>query len=634
MNSRIKWRMNRLRAMGREEILWRVHEWRVKRKERKLYGAKRYSVIEPGCFRKKRKAEYEKLGLNPSNKAYHVGQDITLLAGFDYQQYKKHWHAGFQTEHTWPLVFAYDISCTGREDIGDVRTNWELNRHFAFAKLAKDYYATGNRTILQELQELFYDWVEKNPFLWGISYTSPMEMAIRAGNWLYMAAFLYYADSRYHTDTAKWRQCIETGCLNMLSYVRQHRARFSSANNHLIVEQWAVLLGALVFGIKSWQTEAMQILTEELSRQNAPDGVNLEMSLHYQTFVMEAYGLLIPALQAAGIAVPAAWYTWLGKMSEFVSDSMLDEYRAIEFGDNDEGKLLDLQGGMMMHYAYVLQLMSMVLPVRYVDQPCWHENVCWLYPSQAREQALNKPLYDNTVSRSYDRGGYTFLKSRNKGVVIAVDHAPLGFGNLAAHGHADALSVQLYIGGKAVFVDGGTGNYHVPRSARLKYRSTAMHNTLQAADMEQSQMLGPFLWGHRAKTQLLPGTTNAAQGVVEAVTQYGQVIHKRKVYMETESTIHITDVAITKENIRLKQQFIIPSGWEIKKEKYGILLADDNWLIHIHNSACRLELLPWEISPRYGAVEDAVKLMFCTESHGGKAKEVDTILRIADRNGD
>ena len=104
--------------------------------------------------------------------------------------------------------------------------------------------------------------------------------------------------------------------------------------------------------------------------------------------------------------------------------------------------------------------------------------------------------------------------------------------------------------------------------------------------------------------------------------------------METESTIHITDVATTKENIRLKQQFIIPSGWEIKKEKYGILLADDNWLIHIHNPACRLELLPWEISPRYGAVEDAVKLMFCTESHGGKAKEVDTILRIADRNGD
>lgn len=633
MNSKIKWKINRLRAMNSAEIIWRAKEWRTKRKERKKFAAKPYSILESCYFHGTCKADYRNLGLNLANEDYRIGQDIKLLAGFDYQTYKTSWHAGFQTENYWPLIFSYDIQGAGREDIGDVRTNWELNRNFAFAKLAKDYYVTGDEAILLELKKLFYDWADKNPFLWGISYTSPMEMAIRAVNWLYMAAFLYFADLRYDSDTETWRQHIETGCLNMLAYVRKHRARFSSANNHLIIEQWAVLTGALVFGLKKWQAEAMQILTAELPRQNAPDGINLEMSLHYQTFVMEAYGLLIPAMKAAGTAVPAMWYTWLEKMSAFVADSMLDEYKAIEFGDNDEGKLLDLQGGTMEHYAYVLQLMSLVLPIRYVAELHWHENVCWLYSRQARKQAAQKKLFDSSKSHCYAKGGYTFLKSEKKRIVLAIDHAPLGFGTIAAHGHADALSLQFYLNGKVVFCDAGTGNYHVPQAGRNLYRSTAMHNTVQAGDKEQSQMLGPFLWGQRAKTHLLPEKTDLAHGIVEAVTNYENVCHGRRLYLENESTIHITDTVTIQEKCVIRQQFIIAPDWKVKKEIYGLSLSDENWQIHIHNPACSMVLLPCEISPRYGCELETVKVCFDVEAVAGKAK-LNTIIRIAERNED
>ncbi len=34
------------------------------------------------------------------------------------------------------------------------------------------------------------------------------------------------------------------------------------------------------------------ILSEELPKQNYKDGVNKELSLHYQTFGMEAYGIV------------------------------------------------------------------------------------------------------------------------------------------------------------------------------------------------------------------------------------------------------------------------------------------------------------------------------------------------------
>ena len=78
---------------------------------------------------------------------------------------KEHGIAGFQTENVWPTdQCSYDISISQREDIGDIRTNWELNRHYQFAGMAKSFYVTGDFSILEELQELFYDWNNKNHF--------------------------------------------------------------------------------------------------------------------------------------------------------------------------------------------------------------------------------------------------------------------------------------------------------------------------------------------------------------------------------------------------------------------------------------------------------------------------------------
>lgn len=65
---------------------------------------------------------------------------------------------------------------------------------------------------------------------------------------------------------------------------------------------------------------AFKILTEELPRQNYADGVNKEMSLHYQSFVMEAYGLLMIEMKHNHIKIPQIWEEYLMHMSEFMCD--------------------------------------------------------------------------------------------------------------------------------------------------------------------------------------------------------------------------------------------------------------------------------------------------------------------------
>ena len=58
------------------------------------------------------------------------------------------------------------------------------------------------------------------------------------------------------------------------------------------------------------------------------------------------------------IKIPDSWKSYLGSMSQYLADCCGDYGEVIAFGDNDEGKILDLQGKIQDHYRYVLQLMG------------------------------------------------------------------------------------------------------------------------------------------------------------------------------------------------------------------------------------------------------------------------------------
>jgi hypothetical protein len=96
-------------------------------------------------------------------------------------------------------------------------------------------------------------------------------------------------------------------------------------------------------------------------------------------------------------------------------------------------------------------------------------------------------------------GGYTVWRER--GLRVTFDHGPLGYGPLAAHGHADALAITLSRGADDLVVDPGTFAYQEDEAARALCRSTGAHATVSFGTGSQSEMLGPFLWGRRAKVE-------------------------------------------------------------------------------------------------------------------------------------
>lgn len=552
---KITWYLNRLKAMNMGEICWRFQQKNLQKQERRKYYKENLPVYEfelPDEL-KNLNTQVDRISINWNNEKFTVFKEQNLFGVYSYNKYKRAWDAGFQTENVWPTdQCSYDISISQREDIGDIRTNWELNRHYQFAGMAKSFYVTGDFSILEELQELFYDWNNKNHFLCGVEWTSAMEIAIRVNSWIYTYCFLNKAFEKYNLENNKILKDISRGIIVMADYIVKHRAKYSSANNHLIVEMYAVGMSGIFFDYKPWEKLAFNILTEELPRQNYADGVNKEMSLHYQSFVMEAYGLLMLEMKHNHIKIPQIWEEYLLNMSEFMCDCCGEYGETVVFGDNDEGKILDLSGEHFDHYRYVLDLMGSVLPKRYSKMENIHENLCWILEEDSQDSVLQKHCYYSPEVKCYKEGGYTLWRSKNNKVLIGIDHADLGFGSLAAHGHADALSFQMFIEGVPVFIDPGTYNYHVPKKTRDEFRATKNHNTVCVNDQNQAEILGPFLWGKRYKINNIEFDNECEKKcIMTAELQNSSYVHRRKFVYNKANQLIIEDVVQGGQDIHL-----------------------------------------------------------------------------------
>ena len=66
-----------------------------------------------------------------------------------------------------------------------------------------------------------------------------MEFAIRAINWMYALAFV--------REAGKDIPSLSVGVINMVDYLTKHYSRYSSTNNHLLVEATAFGIAGYAF---------------------------------------------------------------------------------------------------------------------------------------------------------------------------------------------------------------------------------------------------------------------------------------------------------------------------------------------------------------------------------------------------
>ncbi len=508
------------------------------------------------------------------------------------------WNRDHETGKQCPMIFAPSIDYRDIDKAGDCKLVWEPSRHHQLVVLARAYRASGQIRYAQAVVDQITSWLDQCPFGVGMQWRSPMELGIRVLNWtwaidLIRPAGLVVGEFRDRLINAIYRHVWD---------VARKFSQGSSSNNHVIGEAAGVYIAASYFrdlkGAARWRASSREALCREILAQTAGDGGDLEQATGYHLFVVQFLVLAGLVGRWTNDEFPREYWSRLEKMFEFMGALSEGGENLPMFGDADDGYVLDLGGDPRDVRRWLAA--GAVLFDR-ADFKQWagefSEATRWLMGNEAPRQydTLHDAEREDTIkSRAFPETGYYLLQAgRNtERISVVFDCGPLGFGSLAGHGHADALSFTLRAFGVDVLVDPGTYDYFTYPAWRQHLRSTPAHNTLTVDGQDQSVMQGLFLWGHRAEATRTDWQPHDSGGAVAGEHDgYHRLddpaTHRRRIELDGERRI----VTITDE-IDAKGQHDLALYFHLAEQCSLTPIGDNRFRVDAGRGIVEMELDP------------------------------------------
>ncbi|MFI2760624.1 alginate lyase family protein [Streptomyces echinatus] len=445
-----------------------------------------------------------------------------------------------------PWGYAFDVPYRDEDAVGDIKQIWELSRHQYLTVLAAAYAVTGDERYAERVAEHLRSWWAANAPLRGVHWTSGIELGIRLLSWVWIRRLL---------DGWPGAAALFDGNPVALNQIWHHQrwlaafpSRGSSANNHVIAEAAGQFAAACAFGwfpsSARWRADALRSLDRQLRANTFGSGLNRELATEYHGLVLELGLAAVAEADAAGVPVPASVRLVLLRMTDALAAVVDSRLRPPRQGDADDGHGLVVDGPGTDRWASLLTTGEAVF-----GRLAWWPEVTGTDVRTALLAALVRPYAkDGTapaVSRPASRpatfadAGMTILRGPGE-IWCRCDGGPHGFLSIAAHAHADALSLEVRHDGVDVLADPGTYCYHGQPEWRRYFRSTLGHNTLQLDGADQSVSGGPFLWTRHAATRVLVADTSDASdgGTARWCAEhdgYRPSVHRRRVELTAAS---------------------------------------------------------------------------------------------------
>lgn len=396
-------------------------------------------------------------------------------------------------------------------------------------------------------------------------------------------------------------------------------SRASSVNNHLIGEAAGVFVAPSYFrslgNASKWRDSSREILCREIVNQTYPDGGTMEQAIRYHLFVLQFFVIAGITARETGRDMPKSYWSRLEKMFEFLACLSEGGDRQPMFGDCDDGYVLDLG-----HDPHDVRQWLAVGAALFGSSNfkaragrC-SEPVEWLLGKSGRENFEAIPECQDTriTSRAFADSGYYLLQNGKlhspDRISVVFDCGPLGMGALAAHGHADALSFTLRAFGRDVLVDPGTYDYFSYPEWRQYFRSTRAHNTVFIDGRDQSEMLGLFLWGRRAKAECLSLEPSEAGGRVIGwhdgyTCLEDPVVHKRTLKLEGHLLV-VRDEIFTAETHEIEIFFHFAEHCIVKPAEGNSFVVDiDQGIVELRlDQPLQVQTFNGSENPIYGWV--------------------------------
>ncbi len=402
-----------------------------------------------------------------------------------------------------PGRYAFRIDHRSEEQVGNVKQVWEISRMQHLTLLATAWFLTGEEKYARRVADHLRSWWQQNPFLSGVHWTSGIELGIRLTSLVWIRRLLddwpgvagLFEHDALALRQIRWHQ----------QYLAAFRSRGSSANNHVIAEAAGQVIASCAFPwfpeSERWRRRSVRLLERELIRNTFPSGIDRELASDYQALVAEL-GFLA-AVEADARGCPLSMGTWerLCAMADSAAALVDERLRPPRQGDSDEGRALLLDAPAPDRWPPLLALADAL-----VGRLDWWPRP----PADAGSLIIGalSPAGRDIEGRPRQRpgrfadAGVTLLRTTGENEIwCRCDGGPHGYLSIAAHAHADALSVEVRYAGVDILAEPGTYCYHGEREWRSYFRSTIAHNTVELSGQNQSAEGGPFMWVRHARTR-------------------------------------------------------------------------------------------------------------------------------------
>ena len=517
--------------------------------------------------------------------------DVFALRGTDIGS-PPQWNRDPKSHIEAPLQFGKLLDYRDTALVGDIKYLWEPNRHLHLVTLAQAYALSGDSRYADALGAQLRSWFAACPYPLGANWSSSLELGIRLINWSLAWQLIGGAHSPMFGDAAGrelrslWLQSV----YQHATFIQRYFSRHSSANNHLIGEAAGLFVAANTWPYwkqaQRWRSQSLAELSREILLQHCADGVNREQATCYQQFVLD---LLLTAWlsgQSRGIRFPDAFASRFEAVLEYLASIMDAGGHVPTSGDSDDGAVVNLsQDENFCPYRSLLATGAVLfgradfrLKAGHVD-----DKTRWLFGAGAEQRfsSATQGAGALPIRQAFGEGGYYVLGcdfESDAEIRLIADAGPLGYGAIAAHGHADALSFTLSVGGQQVFMDPGTYTYRTDSPWRGYFRGTSAHNTVRIDGQDQSESGGTFLWLRKAAAHCTLWQSSAEkdcfEGMHDGYTRLPDpVVHRRRITLDkAQRRILIEDLLEMSGTHAVELYFHCNEACQVSRDAEGYLL--------------------------------------------------------------
>jgi len=399
---------------------------------------------------------------------------------------------------------------------GDIKIIWEASRFPHIFHFISAYSINKDKRFGVATKNTIIDWIEQNPFPFGVNYKCGQETSFRIISWI--IALDYFSEFFDESD----RNVIFNNIRISLDRIKANYSYASKwvKNNHSISEASGLLIGGLMFPQFKESNKYIKLgtkyLIKELSYQVFEDGAYIQHSFNYHRLVIDVLSFVILISERKGNLLPNYIYKQHLKLTHFLASFVMSDGTVPNYGANDGSIFFPFSD--YRDYRESLNLASLVNEKTLLFDDKY--SVCKFFGLDYKSAPIKQ-----IEKQNFPISGYYHLFNSKFDIFIRCHNYE------TRPSHSDTLHIDLWCNGVNVFCDTGSFSYNTSLENKKHFSGIFGHNTVVIDNEDYMQSIFNFGKTNWPKGKVIAVNKDLFEGVNLGYVKTKGINHNRKVQL-------------------------------------------------------------------------------------------------------